>query len=131
MVKRFNNDATTFYVKCVDTANDQIVSFALWQQPHATETEEEKAKKMAEQREKADELPKGTNKALMVDFESATEEMRRKYVDAEKDYGEPIPRDRHWGKNVIDNMFPSPDRNLNSSGVPRSGMWIHAHQVWA
>lgn len=35
------------------------------------------------------ELPEGTNKLLMDDFDSATQEMRRKYVDTANDYGEP------------------------------------------
>jgi len=92
IVDRFNNDPATHLVKCVDTNNNKIVSFALWQKPHARVTEQERVMTIAESKEKVvteDELPKGTNKPLMDDFDSATQEMRRKYVDTEKDYGEP------------------------------------------
>ena len=96
IVDLFCNDPSTYLVNCVDTINNRIVSFALWQKPHVRETEEKKMMNLANKKEKDNldyELPKGTNKALMDDLDSATQEMRRKYVDIENDYGEPTSRD--------------------------------------
>lgn len=92
IIDYFNNDPSTHLVKCVDIRNNKIVSFALWQKPQLRETEEEKARTIVKKKEKEDmdnELPEGTNKLLMDDFDSATQEMRRKYVDTANDYGEP------------------------------------------
>lgn len=96
IIDTFNNDPSTHLVKCVDTRNNKIVSFALWQKPHSRETEEEKARNIIKRKEKGDmdnELPEGTNKPLRDDFDSATQEMRRKYVATANDYGEPKPCD--------------------------------------
>lgn len=96
MIDQFNNDPSTHLVKCVDTTNNKIVSCALWQNPQTREAEEERASYIAKKKEKGDmdnELPKGTNKPLKDDFDSATQEMRRKYVNTENDYGEPTFRD--------------------------------------
>ena len=95
IINRFNNDPNCYLVKCVETATGKIVAFALWQRPHKRETEEGENNNdaAAKGREGMDEaLPEGTNVPLMNDFDEATQRMRSKYVDTEKDYGKQISR---------------------------------------
>ena len=86
------NENNSRFFKCVDVSNNKLVSYALWQRPHAPKTEEEeKAKKEAESQKKRalDEvLPPGSNAALLHDLEDTTLKTRSKYVNPEKDYGE-------------------------------------------
>ncbi|KAL6714037.1 hypothetical protein ACLMJK_008531 [Lecanora helva] len=93
VIDRFHNDPTTYLYKCVDTATTRIVSFALWQKPHAsTGNEEQDAQKSVKNGEETDidALPEGTNVALKKDFDEATLQMRRKYVNMGKDYSEDL-----------------------------------------
>ena len=85
----FHNDPTSSFIKCVDTATDKIVAFAIWEKPYPSETEEKKAKKQDGQEKKSndDELPEGTNAALLHDLDAQTARMRGKYVNREEDYG--------------------------------------------
>ena len=86
----FHNDPISSYIKCVDTVTDKIVAFAIWEKPHPSKTEEQKAKQQQDGEEKKsnnDELPEGTNAALLHDLDAQTARMRGKYVNREEDYG--------------------------------------------
>ena len=86
----FHNDPTSSYIKCVDTVTDEIVAFAIWGKPHPSKTEGQKAKQQQDGMEKKsdnDELPEGTNAALLHDLDAQTARMRGKYVNREEDYG--------------------------------------------
>ena len=88
--ENFHNDPTSSFIKCVDTATDKIVAFAIWEKPYPSMTEEEKAKQQQDGKEKNsndDELPEGTNAALLHDLDAQTARMRGKYVNREEDYG--------------------------------------------
>ena len=86
----FHNDPTSSYIKCVDTATDKIVALAIWEKPHPSKTEEQKAKQQQVGKQKGDdhgELPEGTNAALLHDLDAQTARMRGKYVNSKEDYG--------------------------------------------
>ena len=89
----YNTDAESRYYKLVDEATGQIVAFAIWQVPRAKGSEEEEKKRKMEKDHVEDEFkknegfPRGGNRKLLQDFDEATEEMRRKYVDVEQDFG--------------------------------------------
>ena len=86
----FHNDPNSSYIKCVDTVTDKIVAFAIWEKPHPSKTEEQKAKQQQDRKEKTsdnDGLPEGANAALLHDFDAQTARMRGKYVNSEEDYG--------------------------------------------
>ena len=88
--ENFHNDPTSSFIKCVDTATDKIVAFAIWEKPYSSMTEEEKAKQQQYGKEKEsndDELPEGTNAALLHDLDAQTAKMRGKYVNREEDHG--------------------------------------------
>ena len=85
----FHNDPTSSYIKCVDTVTDKIVAFAIWEKPHPSRTEVQKAKQQQDGTEKKhnDEgLPEGTNAALLHDLDTQTARMRGKYVNRKEDY---------------------------------------------
>lgn len=85
----FHNDPNSSYMKCVDTVRDKIVALAIWEEPHPPRTEEQKAKQQqggTEKKNNAEDLPEGTNAALLHDFDAQTTRMRGKYVNREEDY---------------------------------------------
>ncbi len=86
----FHNDPTSSYVKCVDTVTDKIVAFAVWEKPYSSKTEEQNAKQQQDGKEKKvndDELPEGTNAALLHNLNTQRARMIGKYVNREEDYG--------------------------------------------
>ena len=88
--ENFHNDPTSSYIKCVDTVTDKIVAFAIWEKPYPSKTEDQEAKQQQAGKEKKindDELPEGTNAALLHDLDAQTARMRGKYVNREEDYG--------------------------------------------
>ena len=88
--ENFHNDPTSSYIKCVDTVTDKIVAFAIWEKPYSSKTEDQEAKQQQAGKEKKindDELPEGTNSALLHDLDAQTARMRGKYVNREEDYG--------------------------------------------
>ncbi|KAK0509042.1 hypothetical protein JMJ35_008413 [Cladonia borealis] len=87
--ENFHNDPTSSFIKCVDTATDKIVAFAIWEKPYSFMTQEQKAKQQQDGREMRsndNDLPKGTNAALLHDLDAQTARMRAKYVNREEDY---------------------------------------------
>ena len=88
--ENFHNDPTSSFIKCVDTATEKMVAFAIWEKPYPFKTDEEKAKQHQDGKEKRsndEELPEGTNAALLHDLDAQTARMRGKYVNREEDYG--------------------------------------------
>ncbi len=86
----FHNDPTSSYIKCVDTVTDKVVAFAIWIKPHPSKTEEQKAEQQQDRKEKEinnNELPEGTNAALLHALNAETARVRGKYVNSEEDYG--------------------------------------------
>ena len=86
-IHRFNNEPECHLVKSVDNATGKIVGFALWQRPHLKRIAELAGE---DDRSKSIEnpFPAGMNVRLREEFEKATEQMRSRYVDVEKDYSE-------------------------------------------
>ena len=86
----FHNDPTSSYIKCVDTVTDKIVAFAIWEKPRPFKSEGQKTKQQHDEKEKKsndEDLPEGTNVALLHDLDAQTARMRGKYVNREEDYG--------------------------------------------
>ena len=86
----FHNDPTSSYIKCVDTVTNKIVALAIWEKPHPSKSEEQKAEQQHDGKEKKnndEDLPEGTNAALLHDLDAQTARMRGKYVNREEAYG--------------------------------------------
>ena len=92
-IHNYNTNAESRYHKLVDDATAHIVGFAIWQAPRVKGSEEVEKKRKADKGRVEDEFkrdegfPQGGNKRLLDDFDQATEGMRAKYVDTERDFG--------------------------------------------
>ena len=90
----YKTSAESRYDKLVDEATKQIIGFAIWQIPRVKGSDEEERERRLEKDRVEDDFKKNEgfppegNQKLLDDFDEATENMREKYVDVGKDFGE-------------------------------------------
>lgn len=90
VTNRFTTDPQCQFVKVIHNESGKIAAYASWQIPSPKPQAEEKIRPNGEQNLHGgdEEMPEGTNKGLLKDFNAETDRMRAKYVDSGKDYGE-------------------------------------------
>jgi len=88
MTHRFHVDDDSRYYKLIDEDTGAVAGLSIWQVPSPPDSEHQQARKEEEEEahEERNSPPKGTKRQLLDDFMAETKSMRRKYVNAERDF---------------------------------------------